>query len=246
MTGKGERTIIGLAISISAIALIAAVILAIMARQPVEQTTAETSEQTPTKHHAPQYSQSKPPAKSTEGFIKTDNKPYAEVNVSPGDSQKEQRVESIQDIIAAARTWQPVYVHWCGSMAPDFTLPDINGQQHKLSDYRGKDVIVVFWATWCGPCKMEIPNLIELRNTISQDKLAILAISNESPDLVKTFVSDQKINYTVLLNQGQMPIPYGSVTGIPCSFFIDTEGRIKLATEGLLSFDETKAILQAK
>lgn len=92
---------------------------------------------------------------------------------------------------------------------------------------------------------MEIPGLIELWKTVSQDKLAMLAISNEELDLVKKFVAEAKINYTVLTDPGTMPGPYNTINSIPCSFFINPEGKIKLATSGLISFGEIKAILQA-
>jgi peroxiredoxin len=154
---------------------------------------------------------------------------------------------SLNKIIGAAITWGPAYYSWFGKMAPDFTLTDIDGKQHKLSNYRGKNVMIIFWATWCGPCLMEIPHLISLRNIISEDNLAMLAISNENPALVKRFVANKKINYTVFsANAGNMPAPYNQVRNIPCSFFIDSEGKIKLATEGLLSSSETRAILQAE
>jgi peroxiredoxin len=158
---------------------------------------------------------------------------------------------SLNDVIKAARTWGPVYKSWYGKMAPDFTLTDITGKQHKLSDYRGKDVILVFWATWCPPCRIEAPHLIELRKTVAEDKLVMLAISNEKPDLVKAFVAKYNINYTVLLDKGDMPEPFGvmriyGTTGIPGSFFINPEGKIKLATAGVISLDDSKAILQAE
>jgi len=153
---------------------------------------------------------------------------------------------SLKQVIAAARTWGPAFQSWFGKPAPEFTLTDLAGNQHKLSDYRGKDVIVIFWATWCGPCRMEIPELIQLRNTISKDSLAMLAISNEEPALVKTFADQQKINYTVFSTQQDLPAPFNLVNAIPCSFFIDPQGVIKLATVGLLQLSDTKAILQAE
>ena len=158
---------------------------------------------------------------------------------------------SLYDVIKAAKTWQPVYTSLYRKTAPDFVLADITGKVHKLSDYRGKDVLLIFWATWCGPCLMEVPDLIELRRTVGEDKLAMLAISNERPDVVKKFVADRGINYTVLLDRGNMPAPFGVMriyrtTGIPCGFFIDAEGKIKLATSGLLSLAEIKAVLQAE
>jgi len=159
---------------------------------------------------------------------------------------------SLNEIIQAAKTaktWRPAYIPWYDKMAPDFTLTDIAGKQHKLSDYRGKDVLLVFWATWCPPCRIEIPYLIELRKTVSEDKLVMLAISNDKPDLLKGFVAKQRINYTVLLDKDDMPEPFGvmriyKTLGIPCSFFIDPEGKIKLATSGLISLDEIKAVLR--
>ncbi len=152
----------------------------------------------------------------------------------------------LSDIVNAARTWGPAFTPWHGKPAPDFTLTDITGKKHKLSDYRGKDVIIIFWATWCRPCHMEIPHLKELRETTSENDLAMLAISNERLDLVKAFVERAEMNYTVLIDPGTLPSPYNTVSAIPSSFFIDREGRIKMGTSGLISLEEIKAILQAE
>ena len=153
---------------------------------------------------------------------------------------------TLNEVIRIARTWGPVHESWYGKTAPDFVLTDIEGKEHKLSDYRGKDVLIIFWATWCGPCLIEIPHLIALRNRIGQDKLAMLAISSEDPSLVKNFAAKKKLNYTVMVTTGAMSEPYSNVRTIPSSFFIDPEGKIKLATSGLLSLGEIKAILQAE
>jgi len=152
----------------------------------------------------------------------------------------------LSDVIKAARTWGPAFQQWRGKPAPDFTLADIDGKEHKLSGYRGKNVLIVFWATWCPPCRMEIPHLIELRNTVDADELAMLAISNESLNLVKNFVSQARMNYTVLVDRGTLPAPYNAVSAIPSSFFIDPEGKIKLATRGLISLKEIETILEAE
>jgi len=100
---------------------------------------------------------------------------------------------------------------------------------------------------------MEIPHLIELRKTTSQDKLAMLAISYttimppNTTKMVKKFATQQKINYTVFsVDIDKMPAPYSQIRGIPCSFFIDPQGKIKLVTEGLLSLGAIRAILQAE
>ena len=246
MLAKGERIVIGLAISISAIALIAVVTLVIVDRQFTEQTQTETSEQTQTENHSHQYSKPKSLIKGADESVRTDTKSAIDSKVGVRGSQNEQKAETIQDVIRAARTWKPIFAHWNGSMAPDFTLPDIFGKQHKLSDYRGKDIIVVFWATWCGPCIREIPHLKELQDTLGRDKLVILAITNENPGSVKMFASNERINYTILLSGQDIPTPYRYIGSIPSSFFINTEGKIKLATSGLIPLEEIKAILQAK
>ncbi len=158
---------------------------------------------------------------------------------------------SLGDIVKAARTWRPSYVSWYGKEAPDFTLTALNGKEHKLSDYRGRNVLIIFWTTWCVPCRKEIPYLIELRKTVSGEDLAMLAISNEKLELVQKVVSQLGMNYTVLLEKDNMPNPFGVMkifrtTGIPCSFFIDPQGKIKLATSGLVSLKEIKAILKTE
>ncbi len=154
--------------------------------------------------------------------------------------------EDINDIIKAAKTWRSSFQGWYGKPAPDFTLTDITGKEHTLSDYKDKNIMIVFWATWCGPCKLEIPHLIELRNTASENELAILAISNEKLNLVKGFAGQAKLNYTVLLDPGGLPAPYNAIRGIPSAFFVDRRGLFKLATTGLVSLEEMKAILDAE
>ena len=160
---------------------------------------------------------------------------------------------SLNDVIRYRRTWDPAFTSWYGKMAPDFNLTDINGKRHILSDYRGKDVMIIFWAMWCRPCIMEMPHLIELRKTTDEDKLAILAISYittmppNTTEMVKSVVERQKINYTVFsVDISDVSEPYNQTNSIPCSIFIDTEGKIKLATVGVLHLNAIKAILQAK
>jgi len=135
------------------------------------------------------------------------------------------------------------FSQWFGKSAPDFTVTDIEGKQHSLSDYIGKNVLVVFWATWCPPCRVEIPHLIELRKQESEDDLAIIAISNEGPEKVKNFAQEKQINYTVAtVGNSVIPSPFIDVQYIPTSFFIDSKGRIKNAVIQSLTLEQIKNI----
>ena len=139
------------------------------------------------------------------------------------------------------------YSQWFGQDAPDFTVTDIDGNIHSISDYRGKNLMVVFWATWCQPCKEEIPHLIELRKQESEDNLAILAISSEKADTVKNFAKVMELNYTVApLGNILLPRPFAEVNAIPTSFFIDPNGKIKTVVVQSLTLKQIKAILNAK
>ena len=209
--------------------LIAVVVWAIVKHQPAEQINT-----TPVVHeHQP----------IIENIVQ-ETKTETKIPISP--------TLSLSDVIRSAQTWGPAYNSWRGREAADFTLTDIAGKRHKLSDFRGKDVMLVFWATWCSPCIMEVPHLIALQNIIGKEKLAILAISHISPnsttEMVKNFVKqNQRINYTVFsVDAETMPAPFNYITVIPCSFFIDKQGKIKLATEGLLSLGDMKGILLAE
>ncbi len=150
---------------------------------------------------------------------------------------------NLEQIIAARRTWDVDFVSWVGRPVADFSVRDTTGAEHKLSDYRGKDVVVVFWATWCPACNMEIPHLIKLRDTLGPDKLQILAISNEPVDVLKAFVDSKNINYAVATANSPLPAPLNRVRGIPASFFIDPDGKLKLAAVGVVSLEEDLAII---
>ena len=155
--------------------------------------------------------------------------------------------DNLEDIIKSAQSWGAAFKPWFGKPATDFKVTDIQGKEHSLSSYIGKNVLVVFWATWCPACNLEIPHLIELRKSIGEDNLAILAISNENPELLKNFAAAKGINYTIAtVGNSVLPSPFIDVTGIPTTFFIDRKGQIKLAAVGLVELEDTQAILKAQ
>jgi peroxiredoxin len=159
---------------------------------------------------------------------------------------------TIRDIINRGRGWGPAFTNWYGKEAPDFTVIDLAGKKHTLSEYRGKNVLLTFWATWCPPCIAEIPHLIELRKQIGEDKLVMLGISyidqRNTTEAVRKFVaSNPVINYPVTsTDEATMPRPYNLINSIPSCFVIDTQGKIKLAAEGMVPFQQMKAIIEAE
>ena len=119
-----------------------------------------------------------------------------------------------------------------GKAAPlDFTLKDMNGVDVKLASFKGKPIIVNFWATWCGPCRAEIPSLVELQTQYGAEgkDIVILGISVDDPiEKLKPYAAQMKMNYPVLVGNGRDDVQdaFGPLWGIPVTVFIDREGRI--------------------
>ncbi|WP_455197931.1 peroxiredoxin family protein, partial [Kaarinaea lacus] len=107
--------------------------------------------------------------------------------------------------------------------APDFNLNDIDGDAHHLSEYRGQVVIVNFWATWCPPCRFELPSMERLWQKTHDKGVVMLAINlGEDEDTIFTFTSDYPVSFPLLLDRDSSVTRKFSVLGIPTSFIIDT------------------------
>lgn len=132
--------------------------------------------------------------------------------------------------------------------AADFSLSDIGGTVHKLSDYRGKVVVINFWDTWCGPCRQEIPTFIAMQKEFGASGLQLLgiALGQEGEDKVRDYASRSGINYPVLLLGGNNDLltSYGGIRSIPATFIIDREGRIAARHVGYLSRNALEQLVQ--
>jgi len=110
----------------------------------------------------------------------------------------------------------------------DYTIKDMNGVDVKLSSFKGKVILLNFWATWCGPCKAEIPSLVELQKQYAKD-LVVLGMSvDDTVDKLKPYVAQYKINYPVLVGLGRDDVQeaFGPLWGIPVSFIIGRDGKL--------------------
>jgi len=120
-------------------------------------------------------------------------------------------------------------------VAPGFTLVDMNGRLVSLADFKGKVAILDFWATWCPPCRREIPDFIKLQSEYGSKGAQIVGIALDQPNKIKTFVKDNGMNYPVLLGTNEVAANYGGVEAIPTTFIIDKSGNIVAKYEGFRS-----------
>jgi cytochrome c biogenesis protein CcmG/thiol:disulfide interchange protein DsbE len=132
----------------------------------------------------------------------------------------------------------------------DFTMKDQSGRDVSLSQYRGKVILLDFWATWCGPCKVEIPHFIEFQDRYGKDGLQVVGISVDDPlDKLAPYAREMRMNYTILQGLGHDDVQdaFGPILGIPITHMISRDGKICATHTGLTGKDvferEIRALL---
>jgi thiol-disulfide isomerase/thioredoxin len=125
---------------------------------------------------------------------------------------------------------------------PAFTVTDLDGKKMSSADWKGKVVLVNFWATWCGPCRAEIPDLVALQEKY-RDHVIVIGISeDEGPvDVVRKFASDYKVNYPVAMTNPEIEKLFPGIIALPTTFVLDKDGKVAQKHVGLLHARETEA-----
>jgi peroxiredoxin len=135
-----------------------------------------------------------------------------------------------------------------GKRAPEFTLKTVEGKKVSLADYKGKAVLINFWATWCAPCKIEMPWFVALRDQYASQGFEILGVSEDDSDTPRSklikFGQEQKINYPLLVGEDSMSRKYGGVEFLPTSYFVGRDGKVVAETAGLVSKSEIEASIK--
>jgi peroxiredoxin len=135
-----------------------------------------------------------------------------------------------------------------GKRAPEFSLRTVEGKKLSLSDYKGKAVLINFWATWCAPCKIEMPWLVDLRTQYAPQGFEILGVSEDDADTPRSkllkFGQEQHLNYPLLVGDDAVSRKYGGVEFLPTSYFVGRDGKVVAETAGLVSKAEVEASIK--
>jgi peroxiredoxin len=133
-----------------------------------------------------------------------------------------------------------------GQLAPDFTLQSLDGKTVRLSDFRGKAVLLNFWATWCQPCKIEMPWFAEMQRQYASEGLQIIGIAMDeaTPQDIGKFARDLGVNYPILVGKEEVGDAYGGVQFLPATFYIGRDGKVLDKVFGLRGRGEIESAIK--
>ncbi|WP_295443047.1 TlpA disulfide reductase family protein [uncultured Thiodictyon sp.] len=132
-------------------------------------------------------------------------------------------------------------------VAPDFDLKDPEGRPQRLADYRGRPVILNFWATWCPPCREEMPSIQRAYETLAAEDIAVVAISvGDDPQDIAAFLEDEPVDFALPMDTDSKVAQRYPMKGLPTTFVIDPEGRLVYSAMGSRAWDDPKLLDQVR
>lgn len=132
---------------------------------------------------------------------------------------------------------------WRGGPAPDLELRALDGPAHRLADYRGRVVLVNFWATWCAPCRDEMPSIQRLKEKLAGKPFTVLAVNLDEPESrIRQFLSQMKVDFTILLDPGKKAARAWDARILPASFVIGFDGKVRYSLVGELDWDHERVV----
>jgi len=131
----------------------------------------------------------------------------------------------------------------CKSTSGDFTLTDLDGNEISLSDFNGKVLILNFWATWCPPCREEIPDFVEVYDEYESEDVQFIGVSNEDISTLRSFVEDYNISYPILIDDENIMGKWG-ISAIPTTFVFDKNGQIISKSVGMMTREQLVNIIE--
>ena len=146
-------------------------------------------------------------------------------------------------VLAAAPAGAAELKPWTGGPARMLELRALDGAGHRLADYRGRVVLVNFWATWCEPCREEMPSMQRLKDKLAGKPFAVLAVNLDEPESrIRQFLSRMAVDFTVLLDPGKKAARAWDARILPASFVIGVDGRIRYSLVGELDWDHERVV----
>jgi peroxiredoxin len=126
---------------------------------------------------------------------------------------------------------------WTGGPPPPLALKDLDGRQHRLVDYRGKVVLINFWATWCGPCREEMPSIQELKNKLAGRPFVVLAVNLDEPESrIRKFLTQMKLDFPILLDPDRKVAKGWNARILPATFIVGPDGRVRYSLVGEINW----------
>jgi peroxiredoxin len=132
---------------------------------------------------------------------------------------------------------------WKGGPAPALALKDLDGRAHRLGDYKGRVVLINFWATWCAPCRDEMPSIQRLKEKLGGQPFVVLAINLDEPESrIRKFLSEMKVDFTILLDPERRVAKAWDARILPASFIVGGDGRVRYTLVGEIEWDHEHVV----